>query len=199
VDWPIHNFRESLERSESYADAGWWLEIYRLAFPGLLSSVSVRKDGWAQRGGIDRVLTLASGKTLTVDEKVREKDWPDILLEYWSDSERKVPGWVAKDLACDFIAYAFVPSETCHLLPFQTLRRAWQVNYKNWVRQYQKIEALNRGYVTVSVAVPTGVLLGALRDAMTVSWANAGRPAVQAATPRPVHSSQLPLFDPDSA
>ena len=62
----------------------WWTDVYRGAFPDLLSMTNVRKDGWAQRGGIDRVLTLSSGKTITVDEKVREKVWPDILLERWS-------------------------------------------------------------------------------------------------------------------
>lgn len=170
-----HDFRESLERSNAYVDAPWWLDVYRQAFPDLQAAVSVRSDGWGQRGGIDRVLTLASGKTLTVDEKVREEDWPDILLEYWSDRDRKIPGWVAKDLACDFIAYAFVPSQTCHLLPFQTLRRAWRLNHRRWTKDsgYKIVEARNNGYVTVSVAVPTQVLLKALADAMTVSWARA--------------------------
>jgi hypothetical protein len=169
----VHDFHESLERSQGRADAPWWLEVYSRAFPDLQSAVNVRDDGWAQRGGIDRVLTLASGKTLTVDEKVREKDWPDICLEYWSDYDRKTPGWVEKDLACDFIAYAFVPSQTCHLIPFQTLRRAWRANRKKWVAQYgPPIEAHNKGYVTISVAVPKTVLFASLTDAMTVSWAS---------------------------
>lgn len=51
--------------------------------------VSVRDDGWAQRGGIDRVITLACGRTIKIDEKVRKEDWPDILLERWSDEQRK--------------------------------------------------------------------------------------------------------------
>jgi hypothetical protein len=38
---------------------------------------------------------------------VRAADWPDILLEQWSDEERRKPGWVQKPLACDFVAYAF--------------------------------------------------------------------------------------------
>jgi hypothetical protein len=166
----VHDFKESLERSHSYADAGWWFDVYRAAFPNLASAVNVRQDGWAQRGGIDRVLTLESGKTLTVDEKVREKDWPDFCLEYWSDESKKIKGWVAKDLACDFIAYAFVPSQTCYLLPFQTLRQAWRRNAKAWVDAYRPIRAQNRGYVTVSVAVPIQTLLGALTDAMVVTW-----------------------------
>lgn len=166
----MHDFNESLALSHEYADATWWYDIYREAFPDLESAVSVRNDGWAQRGGIDRVLTLSSGKTLSVDEKVRAEDWPDILLEYWSDRDRKVRGWIAKDLACDFIAYAFVPSATCYLLPFQTLRRAWRANRKQWVTSYPKVEAQNNGYVTVSVAVPIETLMSSLTGAMYVRW-----------------------------
>lgn len=166
----VHDFHESLAKSHAQANAPWWIEVYRRAFPDLEAAVNVRNDGWAQRGGIDRVLTLASGKTLHVDEKVRDADWPDILLEYWSDEGRKIRGWVAKDLACDFIAYAFVPSQTCYLLPFQTLRAAWREHCREWVGAYQRVEAQNNGYVTVSVAVPTEVLLGALRDAMVIWW-----------------------------
>lgn len=172
----IHDFQESLAKSQAQADAPWWLDVYRLAFPDLVSAVSVRDDGWAQRGGIDRVLTLRSGKTLTVDEKVREKDWPDILLEYWSDQERCILGWVAKDLACDFIAYAFVPSETCYLFPFPTLRRVWRLNHRAWVNDYREVKARNRGYTTVSVAVPTDILLAALGDAMKVVWGGKDAP-----------------------
>lgn len=168
-----HNFADSLALSHAQADAPWWTDVYRKAFPDLRSAVCVRDDGWAQRGGIDRVLTLASGKTLTVDEKVRTEDWPDILLEYWSDEGRKIKGWVAKDLACDFIAYAMVPSQTCYLLPFQTLRASWRARCRDWVARHKRVEARNNGYVTVSVAVPTVELLDAIRDAMTVSWRTA--------------------------
>lgn len=116
------------------------------------------------------MLTLESGKTLLVDEKVRDKDWPDILLEYWSNYEKRVPGWVAKDLACDFIAYAFIPSATCYLLQFQMLRKAWRENYREWVEKYPKVEAMNRNYTTVSVAVPTEVLLASMSDSVKVCW-----------------------------
>ena len=132
----IHDFDKSLEMSQAQSDAPWWIDVYRKAFPDMAAAVNVRDDGWAQRGGIDRVITLNSGKTLTVDEKVRDKDYPDFCLEYWSSIQSKTPGWVAKDLACDFIAYAFIPSATCYLLPFQTLRRAWRENHKIWVKTY---------------------------------------------------------------
>lgn len=165
-----HNFADSLALSHRHADAHWWRLVYQEAFTDLESMPSVRNDGWAQRGGIDRVLTLGCGKTLTVDEKVRSEDYDDILLEYWSDEARKVPGWVAKPLACDFIAYAFIPSQRCYLLPFQTLRRAWRDNRKTWVRDHRETRAQNSGYTTVGVAVPIPVLMNALKDAILVRW-----------------------------
>ena len=166
----VHDFEESLARSHNHADADWWEKVYRQAFPNFSNMVSVRADGWAQRGGIDRVITLKSGKTVTVDEKVREKDWPDILLERWSDEARKTPGWVQKDLACDFIAYAFAPSKTCYLLPFLQLRKAWLQHGRDWVGRYREVRANNGDYVTVSVPVPTKVLLEAISGAMKVVW-----------------------------
>jgi hypothetical protein len=65
--------------------------MYRKAFPKLASAVAIREDGWAQRAGVDRVLTLECGRVYSVDEKVRTSDWPDILLEQWSD---KLAAWL---------------------------------------------------------------------------------------------------------
>lgn len=167
----MHSFDDDLAFSHSQADAPWWSAVYQTAFPDLAAMVSVRKDGWAQRGGIDRVLTLESGKTLYVDEKVRREDWPDFALEYWSDKDKRVPGWVAKDLACDYIAYAFVPSATCYLLPFQELRRAWRLNRQMWVGTYTKVVSENPSWTTISVAVPRDVVLSALSSVMRITWA----------------------------
>lgn len=114
------------------------------------------------------MLTLACGRTYTVDEKVRAHDWPDILLEQWSDEERRHPGWVQKPLACDFIAYAFAPSRRCYLLPVALLQRAWRMQGRAWLVRYGQRRALNPGYVTASVPVPVGVLMHAMIDAMMV-------------------------------
>lgn len=173
----IHAFDQSLALSHSQEDAPWWPIVYGKAFPGYRSAVSIRQDGWAQRGGIDRVITLKSGKTVTVDEKVRAKSYGDIALEQWSDLNRKKPGWMQKDLACDFIAYAFIPDERCYLLPFPTLRRAWLLNGAEWLARakaeetgYRFIDARNQRYVTRSVAVPIPDLLSAVSQALIVDW-----------------------------
>jgi hypothetical protein len=166
----VHTFARSLALSSEQADNPIWQQVYRKAFPSLAAATCVRQDGWAQRGGIDRVLVLASGKTLNVDEKVRAVDYGDVLLEYWSNAERRVPGWVAKDLACDYIAYAVLPTRRCYLLPFNTLRLVWRDNCSVWVGRYPRVNADNGTYTTVSVAVPKEVLFDALRDAMTIEW-----------------------------
>ena len=164
-----HTFRESLALSQSFSEAGWWLDLYRQAFPTLQSAVCVRSDGWAQRGGIDRVLTLACGRTFTVDEKVRTSEWPDILLEQWSDEERRKPGWIQKPLACDFIAYAFAPSRRCFLLPTALLQRAWRLNGRKWIVEYGQRRARNSGYVSTSVPVPIPELNEAMITAMLLT------------------------------
>jgi len=164
----LHDFQRSLALSNSYADAPWWIEMYRRAFPSLQSAVSVRSDGWAQRGGIDRVLTLGCGRTVTIDEKIRLQEWPDILLEQWSDEERRVPGWVQKPLACDVIAYAFAQSERCYLLPTMLLQRAWRLNGRQWIDRFGQRRARNVGYVSTSVPVPIATLMAAISDAMLI-------------------------------
>ena len=173
----VHSFKDSLAKSQAQEDAPFWIPVYKKAFPGAVSFVSVRNDGWAQRGGIDRVITLASGKTITIDEKVRYKSYGDIILERWSSRERKTPGWAQKDLACDYIAYAFVPDSRCYLLPFISLRAAWLEHGREWIAWAKKKEggysivlAQNDGYTTESIAVPIPDLLSAIQQSQIVDW-----------------------------
>jgi hypothetical protein len=167
----IHDFEESLKESRAQADGPWWETCYRAAFGASFGGmVNVRDNCAMQRAGVDRIITLTNGRVIKIDEKVRKKAWPDILLERWSDTELKKPGWIQKPLECEFIAYAFVSIQTCYLLPALTLQRAWRLHGREWIACYGAKLALNRGYATESVPVPTEVLLRALGDAMTVRW-----------------------------
>ena len=71
---------------------------------------------------------------LKIDEKIRVKAYGDILLEVWSDYDRKKPGWIKKDLECDYIAYAFKQTMLCYILPFQQLRKAFETHGEAWER-----------------------------------------------------------------
>lgn len=166
----IHDFDESLRRSHSASDLPIWLEIYRKAFPTLQASIDHRQDGEHQRAGIDRSVVLANSKQILIDEKVRWKDYDDIALEYWSDRDRRIPGWVCKPLRADFICYAIAPVGRAYLLPVPQLQQAWQRHGEQWASAYRDCEARNRNYVTVSCPVPVGVLFKAIGDCLRVSF-----------------------------
>lgn len=174
-----HDFKRSLKWSHAQEDQPFWVEVYAKAFPTMVGCHSTRKDGWAQRGGIDRTILLEDGTAVTVDEKVRRENWPDILIEHWSDEHRRIPGWGHRDkaLTCDYIAYAMIPSQICYLLPYQVLRRAIKLNGEAWWTKahngtpgYKRVSADNGTYVTVSYAVPIESLLDAIRDCLVVTW-----------------------------
>jgi hypothetical protein len=178
-----HNFDHSLTMSQSHSSAPWWQQVYREAFPTMFSMRLVNEDGWAQRAGIDRIIGLADGTHIKIDEKVRTEDWADIALEVWNDWGRLTPGWAhpKKYLTCDFIAYAFIPSATCYLLPYQLLRRVMNRHGNDWwdackaeESGFRFVDARNRDgshiWVTRSIAVPIPVLLDAIAGAMVIVW-----------------------------
>lgn len=168
----IHSFRERLAWSEDASCEPFWDAVYRKAFPNLSNHMVCTGNTISQHSGIDRVIHLANGKTLYVDEKKRDKDYGDILLEYISVDKTGAPGWMEKDLVIDYLAYAIMPTKQCHLFSWPMLRRAW-LHYKHdWIAMYPRVEAKNNGYVTISVAVPLSVVRNATRDATIIDVSN---------------------------
>lgn len=173
----VHNFAASLRRSHGYADAPWWGQVYRRAFPGLEYIQDLREHGWWQNAGIDRRIFLPNKTFVTVDEKVREQDRDDFFLEAFSEwhgsKESSKPGWI-EYAACDYIAYAFAPSRRCYLLPMRELHRVWVERRSEWWVSYPPLSARNqvgkRTWVTVGVAVPIDEVLDAIRGCTLIRW-----------------------------
>lgn len=165
----VHDFNERLRFSHKYADESWWKICYERAFPTMIGMHDHREDGQHQRAGIDRSIILSSGKTLWIDEKVRERDYGDIILEEWS-REGIDPGWAVKLLLCDYIAYAVVPIKTCYLLPVPQMQAAWNKNSERWKRSCEMVPAKNKGYTTISWAIPIKELYGEIGKMLRVSW-----------------------------
>jgi hypothetical protein len=173
----LHSFTRDLALSQGEADAPFWQDVYRQAFPTMGYTYVIAKDGWAQRGGVDRVVCLESGKQFHIEQKVRRPVYNDILLEYWSNAEARKPGWIAQDALTDYLAYAFLPTKRCYLFDWATLRRVWLHHRGAWVRAgkrnmdgFRHIVAPNDGYSTVSVAVPIPALLAALQSHILITW-----------------------------
>ena len=162
-------FKKDLAFSEEAGHAPFWAAVYKKAFPNMVSTMEGQGDFQSQRMGIDRVVLLSNGQTIKIDEKKRRKDYGDFCLEYLSNDRTKALGWMEKDLAIDYLAYAFMPSARCYLLPWPMLRRAW-LHYRNdWMRMYQPhVKAGNPGYDTWSVPVPIKVVLQKVRSAMII-------------------------------
>jgi len=207
---PTVTFRDCLEESWRYADAPWWEHVYREAFPGFSSMADCRQDGTGQRDGIDRKVNLCNGKTIDIDEKVRKKYYPDVLLEYdhkWPSYNK--PGWIAReDMRCDYIAYAWVPKRTCILLPWPALRRAWLAHGEAWKAKglgprkdrdgfrADSTDLGNLGYRTYFVCVPLPVISRAIQEAFICRW-SATIPS--GGVPYDNNSVPLPLARPSKA
>lgn len=167
-----HEFKERLSWSEAAGHEPFWNAVYGKAFPNLVNHMMCSGDTQSQRMGIDRILYLGNGLTVAIDEKKRDKDYGDMLLEYISVDTTNAPGWMEKDLAIDYLAYAVMPKKQCYLFPWQLMRRVWLKFGQEWIATakeneqklkegkghknngYRIIEARNRTYSTWSVAVP---------------------------------------------
>ena len=158
-----HNFDDSVAVAGNPLDEPFWETAYREMFPTMVEWLSVPAgNNKPQRAGWDRILLLSNRRFVVIDEKIRLKDYDDFLLEYVSVDTRNDPGWMEKDLAIDFIAYAFRPSREVHFLQWDMLRKAWKKNGDMWIRKYQNISAKNEGYFTKSVVVPIPVVKTAM-------------------------------------
>ena len=164
----LNKFDNDLAWSEKASDASFWQRIYERAFPSMVAQMPCPGDTESQRRGIDRLLLLSNGREVRIDEKKRRAEYDDILIEYVSNSTTGAPGWIEKDLAIDYVAYAFFQSKRCYLLDWLLLKRAWQKHGSQWKHYHQNIKARNQGYNTWSVAVPTENLLDAISDATVI-------------------------------
>jgi hypothetical protein len=182
-----HRFREELKFSHGAADEPEWCAAYRKVWPDLAEIIDMRHPGVHQKQGVDRVVILANGKVMTIDEKVRREHWDDVLVEIWSVYERRVPGWtIDPGKKCSHIAYLTLPTRTCILIPYDELRRATIANRSEWERKAGPIPAeprrsygtdgfcwipgRNEGWITWSIGVPREVIQRAILAAMVVTW-----------------------------
>lgn len=169
------NFGEDLAFSDKMSDEPAWAQYYVRLFPDLVGTMKVRVDSPLQRHGVDRLLVFASGLQLTVDEKIRRKYYGDILLELWSNLERRTPGWtIDPTKVCDYIAYAIPNKGICFFLPYPILREAFRLHWKAWSEAYAQgrgkgkpfLDSPNPRYKTRNVAVTWPVLKAALTAQM---------------------------------
>jgi len=91
-----------------------------------------------QRLGVDILLMLRSGRTLTIDYKARRGSYDDIMLYYGNIEAdgRKTPGIVTDDtLQMDYLLFYFSDTKRSELLDFGLLRQLWRLHSGEWLRR----------------------------------------------------------------
>lgn len=161
----VHNFRESLDWSNSKEVQEYWLQVYGKLFGDIGSISEVTGKNQAQRLGIDRVIVLKSGKILRIEEKTRKKDHEDILLEYES-GHGDGKGWANKKLLADYFAYG-MPSQA-YVWPYENFRRVWTKRKYKWIKEYKTIQVRNIGWTTKCIAVPIEVFQKEIMKTMLI-------------------------------
>lgn len=161
----INDFNDDLEYSLDKSDDKSLNEFYRRIFPPI-KEIEFKSDIKVQKRGIDKSIYLESGGIITIDEKKRREDYGDILIEIWSSKEDRIRGWLLKS-ECNYIVYIIEPANKVYLLPTLLLRLCWEDNKEKWKNKYPQICAKNKGYTTVSYAMPTEILLSSIEKQMS--------------------------------
>ncbi len=169
-----HNFRESLQKSEEDGQSEDWDLIYEHFWPKYTARYDDSKNMALQMSGIDDIIFDEAGKTVWIDRKVRfeRKDgniYKDILLELYSDKDRKVPGWTWKESKVDYILYLNRMCNECHCIPFPQLKKVFLDKKVEWAVEYRIREAYNPSWITTNIPVPLSVLRELLPEMRSVS------------------------------
>lgn len=143
-------------------------DAYFKAFPHLLEIKPITEKQ-QQMLGIDKKLIFKNKHSVNVDEKKRRKDYGDILLEEYSNFDTKRIGWLGKEKYTDYITYVIMPTRKVYFLPFLLLQKVWLQNYKEWLIKYGRKFAINDGYKTSNIPVPTQELLSEMKEVFNLT------------------------------
>ena len=103
---------------------------------------------------------MRDGHKVKVEEKERKKDYGDLLLEDFSNYERRTIGWTRDDRKItDYLAYIIVPSRFAYIFYYPALRRIFIDNLDLWRERYPyKFGKTFKGdvllFTTANIVVP---------------------------------------------
>lgn len=121
----------------------WW--------PG--SSRAPVADLGMQRAGVDAI--VSRGRVpIQVEEKVRDRDYGDVLVELVSNDATNAPGWAVKGAASNLLLYAIRSTGRGWVFPMQAVQRATRMHADDWRRRFGVKVAQNPGYRSINVPVP---------------------------------------------
>ena len=164
----INEFAAQLAQSHKDAEAPFWDDLYRQMFSARFHRTELVLDEQRyQRVGIDRRVILTDGTAWHVEEKLRQEDYGDILLEYKSVLERDEPGWAVNDLyETDLLVYGIKPTGKFYVFQYPALRQIAKERQDEWAYKFGFKDAPNHSYLTRNIPVPVSVLRALLLGQM---------------------------------
>lgn len=159
----IHGLSAEMNRSMRPELLAWWDAIYHKTFANIVRIERMPTGTAIQKSGIDVILHRENGTQIAIDEKTRDKDYGDLLLEFESTAE--LPGWIEKDAPIDWLFYGVYPQGEYWALPWPILKSVWLEQGEAWLKRYHIKQAHNKSpqsgmqWVSRSVAVPWNVIL----------------------------------------
>lgn len=166
----VYRFDDMLCMSQGKTEACTVKQIMVENVPGILNVFPAHSTN--DKNGTDWWAEHASGKMLSIDAKVRSKDFgkKDVALETWSNVERKNPGWtVCESKRTDYVLWTWTDTGRWCLVPFPMLCAAFRVNMEDWVGRYRVARQFTpvgaSGYHSECVFVPIREVWAAIYQA----------------------------------
>jgi len=137
----FNNFESNLKNSNEKSDTKKIKEIYEKKLNSKIKKRKKITNRKSQKKGYDIELQLGDGRILTIEEKIREEFYPDLLLEIKSVFNGKTKlGWLYKSEA-EILAY-FQPYKQGYNLTLWKLKEL-----AKWTKSEQFINLVRYGMV----------------------------------------------------
>ena len=135
-----YDFKEQLAMSEGVSANKSVRDILLTNIPGAVSVI--RAHQMNDRSGVDYWVEMGYGGFVSVDIKVRDKDWAakgkdDLALETFSVVEKGIIGWTRNPhKRTDYILWFWKDTGRWCLLPFRMLCRVSADNWEDWKQRF---------------------------------------------------------------
>lgn len=137
-----YSFEERMAMSQGVVATADVRSILLENIPGAANVHTAAKPN--DQKGVDWWVEHISAKHLSVDTKVREKDWwkthpkeDDLALETWSVINKK-PGWTRDPTKrTDYVLWLWEDTKRFCLLPFPMLCAVFQDHWQEWRQKYK--------------------------------------------------------------
>ncbi len=143
----VYDFNEQLKMSQGIAINPDIEVLLMLQVPGAKQVYLATKS--EDRNGTDWWVARESERRLSIDVKVRSRDWAtrplpghaaadDLALETWSVTETRKVGWPRDPTKqTDYILWFWTDTLRWCLVPFVLLSRVFQEKWEDWSEQYK--------------------------------------------------------------